>query len=73
MKALRMYEHTSFMQEQAIGVAGGQFSYSDSKADSSKTEVVESETRNLIWMQVAKSSYLDLIYHHCSYLLFLAN
>ena len=31
LKALRMHEHTSFMQEQATGVAGGQFSYSNSK------------------------------------------
>ena len=39
-----MYEHTSSMKEQAKGFAilkGEQFSYSDRKADSSKTEVVE--------------------------------
>ena len=44
LKALRMYEHISSMQEQATGLSiakGGQFSYSDSKVDSSKTEVVE--------------------------------
>ena len=43
MKALCLYEHTSSMQEQATELAilkGGQFLYSDSKADSSKTEVV---------------------------------
>ena len=39
-----MHEHMSSMQEQASGLAilkGGQFSYSDSKADSSTTEVAE--------------------------------
>ena len=44
LKALRMYERTSSMQEQATGVAileGGQFSCSNGKSDPSEIERVE--------------------------------
>ena len=44
LKTLRMYEHTSFMQEKATGVVileGGQFSCSGGKSDPSETERLE--------------------------------